>query len=330
MQPGADGGVFGFEYDARGRRTALTRPNGITTQASFDPASQLQSLVHQLAGAPDPLARFEYSYNGVGNRVGLAQSRAVPPVKASLAYAYDAKDQLISATRALLGAPPESFTYDALGNRIARDGEPFASVFNAANQLLEDDNACYAYDANGNRVRAQAKVSGACTGTVTEYVYDPENRLIEVIEAGATIARYRYDALGRRIEKVTAAGTRRYVYDREDIFLEYDATDTLRARYTHGPGVDEPLAMERDIDGDGAFETLSYHSDALGSVTELTDAAGAVVQAYVYDAFGETTITDGTGTTLEAVAAIATLMLEGGADIRYIQAMHGSCGSGDD
>ena len=94
-------------------------------------------------------------------------------------------------------------------------------MFNAANQLLEDDNACYAYDANGNRVRAQAKVSGACTGTVTEYVYDPENRLIEVIEAGATIARYRYDALGRRIEKVTAAGTRRYVYDREDIFLEY-------------------------------------------------------------------------------------------------------------
>ncbi len=62
------------------------------------------------------------------------------------------------------------------------------------------------------------------------------------------------------------------------------------ARYTHGAGIDEPLIMERDLDSSGTFEASEmffYHSDVLGSVTELTDSAGAVVQAYVYDSFGQ-------------------------------------------
>ena len=80
-----------------------------------------------------------------------------------------------------------------------------------------------------------------------------------------------------------------YVYDREDILREFDGTNTLLARYTHGPGVDEPLVMERDLNANGIFEAaerFAYHTDGLGSVTELTDSTGAVVRAYVYDAYG--------------------------------------------
>lgn len=46
---------------------------------------------------------------------------------------------------------------------------------------------------------------------------------------------YRYDGLGRRIEKVENGQTKRYVYDGEDILLEYDGSNVLQARYTHGP-----------------------------------------------------------------------------------------------
>ena len=62
------------------------------------------------------------------------------------------------------------------------------------------------------------------------------------------------------------------------------------ARYTHGPGIDEPLIMERDLDSSGAFENgegFYYQADVLGSVTGLTDSVGAVAQAYVYDSFGQ-------------------------------------------
>jgi RHS repeat-associated protein len=94
--------------------------------------------------------------------------------------------------------------------------------------------------------------------------------------------------LGRRIEKVANGQTTRYIYDGEDILLEYDGSNVLQARYTHGPGIDEPLAVTKG----GA--TFFYHQDGLGTVTDLTDSAGATAKSYSYDAYG--TIVDQTGT----------------------------------
>ena len=95
------------------------------------------------------------------------------------------------------------------------------------------------------------------------------------------MAQYRYDALGRRIEKDVSGVVTRYILDNEDNLLEFDGSNVLQARYTHGPGIDEPLIMERG--GVSHF----YHTDGLGSVTDLTDATGTVVQSYVYNSFGE-------------------------------------------
>jgi hypothetical protein len=50
----------------------------------------------------------------------------------------------------------------------------------------------------------------------------------------------------------------------ERIFLlEYDGANTLQARYTHGPGIDEPIAVTKGAN------TYFYHQDGLGSVTDL-------------------------------------------------------------
>jgi len=54
----------------------------------------------------------------------------------------------------------------------------------------------------------------------------------------------------------------------------------LQARYTHGPGIDEPIAVTK------GGSTYFYHQDGLGSVTELTDSTGSVAKAYAYDAYG--------------------------------------------
>ena len=97
---------------------------------------------------------------------------------------------------------------------------------------------------------------------------------------GSSIAQYRYDALGRRIEKDVDGAITRYVYDGEDILLEFDGTNTQIARYTHGFGIDEPLIMAR------GGQSLFYQTDGLGSIIDLTDINGAVVQSYVYNSFG--------------------------------------------
>ena len=143
--------------------------------------------------------------------------------------------------------PLESFTYDALGNRLdsTQNG---AAQFNAGNQLLDDAHFTYQYDANGNLTRKTAKADGE----FTTYAYDAENHLIQVVLPTGTTVHYRYDALGRRIEKVVVNGTTtvtQYVYDHEDILLERDGNHAIIARYTHGPGIDEPLLLSKTGSG---------------------------------------------------------------------------------
>jgi len=103
---------------------------------------------------------------------------------------------------------------------------------------------------------------------------------------------YRYDGLGRRIQKTlstqSSALSTSYVYDGEDILLEYDGGNVLQARYTHGPGIDEPIAVTK------GGSTFFYHQDGLGTVTDLTDSVGATAKSYSYDAYGA--IVDQTGT----------------------------------
>jgi len=57
----------------------------------------------------------------------------------------------------------------------------------------------------------------------------------------------------------------------------------LTAKYIYGPGIDEPISMER------SGQTYYYHFDGLGSVTALSDSSGALTEQYSYDIFGNIT-----------------------------------------
>jgi RHS repeat-associated protein len=129
------------------------------------------------------------------------------------------------------------------------------------------------------------------------YTYDPEHQLTRIDFPDATWATYAYDALGRRIQKNVNGAKTRYVYDNEDILLEYDGTNTLQARHTHGPGIDEPWLLERDLNSSGSFESnevFTYHADALGSIVRMTGALGNEARSYRYDSFGQLTAETGT------------------------------------
>ncbi len=265
-----EGLTTNFAYDSLGRRTSMTHDNGVVTTYSYDTASQLLSLVHELGTAP--INSFTYTYDKVGNRktktdrVGLHS------------YTYDSLNRLTEAINPLPTNPLESLTYDEVGNRIDSN-QNGASTFNDANQLEQDGNFTYTYDNNGNLTQK------ADTGLMsTFYEYDAENKLIRVASMDKTV-NYKYDGLGRRVEKeVTDTGVTtiiQYIYDNEDILLELDGSNNIVARYTHGPGVDEPLIVEKN--GVSSF----YHGDGLGSITELTDHSGIVAQSYNYSSFGK-------------------------------------------
>lgn len=56
--------VVTFTYNAAGRRTSLTLPNGVVTQYSHDAASRLVRIVYTKAAVR--LGDLSYSYNSMG------------------------------------------------------------------------------------------------------------------------------------------------------------------------------------------------------------------------------------------------------------------------
>jgi RHS repeat-associated protein len=130
----------------------------------------------------------------------------------------------------------------------------------------------YTYDSNGNLTQ---KTEGTDTWV---YEWNARNELTRVLKNSVEQARFAYDPLGRRVEKVTGGVTTSYTYDGEDVLRELRAATTVR--YIHGPDIDEPLA----VDDDG---TLSYfHVDGLGSIVRRTNAAGTVTLVREYDSWG--------------------------------------------
>ena len=65
--------------------------------------------------------------------------------------------------------------------------------------------------------------------------------------------------------------TKQYVYDGEDILLEYDGANVLQARYTHGPGIDEPLSRTPMTPGVGSGRTAVLASTPDGVTGPVVD-----------------------------------------------------------
>ncbi|MCK9296596.1 MAG: DUF6531 domain-containing protein [Desulfobulbaceae bacterium] len=211
----------------------------------------------------------------------------------------------------------ESLSYDPVGNRISGPRWDDIYTHNEANQLLASRKFEFLYDANGNQ-SAKIETSSDDQDTWT-YEYDFENRLVKATstkEDEIKTVSFKYDPFGRRIEKrveeiepgdqasCVKTRTYNYVYDNEDIILEIrsggddeDGEDQGHSesgkrhwqkriskpsinRFVHGPGIDEPLAIEQN------GRVYFYHADGLGSIISLTDANGQLVQTYEYDSFG--------------------------------------------
>jgi len=278
-----DGKLITFAYDALGRRTRLTYPNGTETTYAYDAASQLTQVLHRKVADSTALAFNNYAYDLAGNRTGMQD------LTGSHGYGYDDLHRLVSASHPTL--PNEAFAYDAVGNRTS-DAVMTNYQHNAANRLLENSSYTYTYDNNGNQTGQTHKI----TSEHTAYAYTTENQLKQATLPGSGgMVTFKYDPLGRRIEKVTPAGTFRYVYDNEDIIAVLDGNNTLKQNITHGPGIDEPLIMKSSTSAN-----YYYHADGLGSIIALSNETGEIVETYEYQAYGKPTIKDHTGAVFDA------------------------------
>ncbi|MEW6482199.1 MAG: hypothetical protein AB1397_04275, partial [bacterium] len=77
------------------------------------------------------------------------------------------------------------------------------------------------------------------TMDTTTYTYDYENRLIQITFFDNSSQTFTYCPLGKRIAKDNSI----FLYDGDDLIAEYDPQGTLNARYTFGPGIDNPISV---------------------------------------------------------------------------------------
>ena len=94
---------------------------------------------------------------------------------------------------------------------------------------------------------------------------------------------YTYNGDGQRVQIVDSQGTKKQIWDGENILLETDGANATQVVYTNEPAGYGNLVSQR------RGSTTSYYLfDALGSTRKLTNAAGSVTDSYDYRAYGET------------------------------------------
>ena len=280
---GATAGPYvAYEYDAAGRLTTMTRAIGgagtaVLTVNSYDSADRLGTIVHS---AGTPLATFVYMYDDA-NRVTTQVD-----AEGTTTFAYDSADQLTT----VVGARSETYGYDANGNRNTTG---YAVI--SGNRYSSGGGNTYTYDSEGN-VTGERETT---TGDSWTYAYDHRNRQTSAIErdSGGTVisaATYTYDALGRRIgTNVDADGAGAgaavqswTVYDGDgsdaNPYADFTAAGALGVRYLYGPAVDAILARTSS-GGTSAW----YLSDKLGTIRNVANTSGAVIDHVVYDSFGK-------------------------------------------
>ncbi len=117
--------------------------------------------------------------------------------------------------------------------------------------------------------------------------YDYERRLTSITLPSGDTVRYKYLPDGTRIMRANGTETEYYLHDREDRIGDYDENGNLLIAYTHGPGIDEPVAMT--VNG----STYFYIPDIHGSIRAIADINGNLMASYVYDVWGNLISHDG-------------------------------------
>ena len=271
---------IGYTYNADGEVTVAKRYSDATettligqTDDGYDNADRVTSIADKNAAGTSTIDSFNYSYNSAGE-VASTTSTLGP----STTDSYDPDGQLLSDGT-------NNYSFDSEGNRTNTGYSTSTD-----NELSTDGTWNYSYDAAGNETE---KVNIA-TGVVWLYTYDNANRLIEADQkpsSGGTIDEkimYKYDVLGNRIETtVDPDGTglhdtyTKYAYDPNgNAWADLTSGGTLITRRIYGDATDALLAR---IDSNGV---AWYLTDNLGSVRDITNSSGTLIDHRDYDSFG--------------------------------------------
>jgi RHS repeat-associated protein len=193
-----------------------------------------------------------------------------------ISYTYDSLYRLTDADYST--GEFYQYAYDPVGNHLSLTTTVGVVnyQYDAANRLTSVNGQAYTWDANGNLL----------SDGVRSYSYDHANRLAQVV-SGTLTTGFTYNGAGDRVAKTVDGVTTAYVLDPAagltQVLQETTASQTTRYLYGH----DGSTALTTGLLAQYDSGTWAYHvNDGLGSVRQLADTAGQVVQGYSFSPFG--------------------------------------------
>lgn len=326
--PEADANIIvdQISYLPFGPRQGLRFGNGIEAQQQRDLDYRISVLSHvadaandgtdgavdDAADGNDTAERLhrQYQYDANNNIVAIEnvalKNMAIENIVASQSsqkFEYDALNRL---TQAEGGYGQLSYDYDAVGNRLSKT--------TAANGLLETDTylntETYQYAETSNRLLAVQQVNGidlASTrqlsysangniqqdlnaGNARQLIYNARNRLVEITEAGQTVALYGHNTQGQRVIKAVGERGQHFIYNQFDqMIAEANDQGVIEKEYVY---LGNTAIAHIESANDAVYY---YHSDHLGSAQMITDQTQQVVWAADYSPFGMLELGEGEG-----------------------------------
>ncbi len=307
-------------YDANGRITRITDPNGINTDFTYTERGWL--LTRTYGGATTT-----YGYDAMGD-----VNKITDPDNVITTYTYDGAHRLTDVTDAL--GSHIHYSLDAAGNRTMEE------TYNPSGQFVRSTSRTFdtlghltqvkdslgnpvltasypdSYDANGSQVHTQdaygvQRLQGfdalnrlhqtlddyqgsvpATANMAAGYGYDAENQVTSVTDSDALSTSYGFDGLGNRVSlrspdtgttttSTDAAGNRLTVQDAKGVVAQSSFDALNRLTGTNYPTASLNVAYYYD---EANSVTGCASSSPIGHLTRIVESA--VSTTFCYDARG--------------------------------------------
>lgn len=285
------------QYDVNGNRTRITHPDGPYFQMGYDGLNRM-NLAHWWT-APSGLIQFmsiafentgrrsninrasswtSYGYDAIGRLAWMPQDFVGTANDVTQTFSHNPASQITGETRdndqyAWTGSVAVNRSYTTNGLNQYTAASPASFCYDANGNLTADGSSVYKYDIENRLIEKRAQQSGTCPTDTSGYggtlqaslVYDPMGRLFET--SGGT------------------AGITRFLYDGDQLALEYDSNGAIKWRYFFGPNVDEPIVA--DAGGQlNCDNTRFLHLNRQGSMIAAADCWGNRTTVATYDEYG--------------------------------------------
>ncbi|MEQ1830917.1 MAG: RHS repeat-associated core domain-containing protein [Pirellula sp.] len=215
--------------------------------------------------------------------------------------AYDDEDRLTGYARANSNLT-QSWSLTSVGDwsSITTNGTSQTRTHGPTHELLTAGGQNVTTDVKGNITVLPSNLLTPASTLGLVYDFDNKMKSADVGNNISVDVEYKYDALGRRVARSGSSGSYAYVQADQQTLVDYglgDAPSSPLYRYVYGSYIDEPVVRK----GAGSGGTIYYyHRNQQYSITAITNSSAGVVERYAYQAYGEPTILDASGSVISS------------------------------